>query len=158
MSNPIQLLTMKGLTMHTQTNNQNPRTILAALWVFLLMNIIFRDIHQFLSPGYIDWVIAGEMFGQQITDELLLYGGFAVEVMIVMVILPHLLPSRALWITNTIAALFTTALVLFTPPIDPDDVFFLIIVLATLIAILWFGWTRFAAPKVSGQAAITSPS
>ncbi len=131
--------------MKHQTLPQDPRTLLSALWVFLLMNIVFRDIHQFLSPGYMDWVIAGEMFGQEITDELLLFGGFAVEVMIVMVLLPHVLPRRALRIVNVIAAAFTTALVLFTPPIDPDDVFFLIIVLATLLAILWVGWTRFAA-------------
>lgn len=123
---------------------QNPRTLLSALWVFLLMNIIFRDIHQFLSPGYMEWVIAGEMFGRQITDTLLLFGGIAVEVMIVMVLLPHLLSRRALRIANTLAAGFTAALVLFAPPIDPDDIFFLAVVLATLLAILWFGWTRFA--------------
>ena len=137
---------------------QNPRTLLSALWVFLLMNIIFRDIHQFLSPGYMDWVLAGEMFGQQITDELLLYGGVAVEVMIAMVLLPHILPRRALRIVNTFAVLFTTALVLFTPPIDPDDVFFLIIGLTTLAAILWAGGTRRAAPEAARQAPNTRPA
>ena len=144
--------------MRNESLPQEPRTLLSALWVFLLMNIIFRDIHQFLSPGYMDWVLAGEMFGQQITDELLLYGGFAVEVMIAMVLLPHVLPRRALRIVNTFAVLFTTALVLFTPPIDPDDVFFLIIGLTTLAAILWFGWTRFAAPEAPRHAASTRPA
>ena len=143
--------------MRNESLPQEPRTLLSALWVFLLMNIIFRDIHQFLSPGYMDWVLAGEMFGQQITDELLLYGGFAVEVMIAMVLLPHILPRRALRIVNTFAVLFTTALVLFTPPIDPDDVFFLIIGLTTLVAVLWFGWTRFA-PEASAHTAITRPA
>ncbi|MEM8572858.1 MAG: DUF6326 family protein [Pseudomonadota bacterium] len=137
---------------------QNPRTLLSAFWVFLLMNVIFRDIHQFLSPGYMDWVLAGEMFGQQITDELLLYGGFAVEVMILMVLLPHVLSRRALRVVNTFAVLFTAALVLFTPPIDPDDVFFLIIGLATLLAILWFGWSRFAPLVASMQAPIRYPA
>ncbi len=130
--------------MQDQSFPRDPRTVLSVLWVFLLMNIIIRDIHQFLSPGYMNWVIAGEMFGRPITDALLLYGGFAVEVMIAMVLLPHVLPRRALRIVNMFAALFTTALVLFTPPIDPDDVFFLVIVLMTLLAILWFGWTKFA--------------
>ena len=139
--------------MQSRTPPQDPRTLLSALWVFFLMNIIFRDIHQFLSPGYMDWVIAGEMFGRQITDELLLYGGFAVEVMIIMVIVPHILPRRAVRIVNTVAAVFTVALVLFTPPIDPDDVFFLVVGLATLAAILWFGWTKFS-PSIEE----TSPS
>ena len=137
--------------MKEQYLRQDPRTVLSALWVFLLMNIIFRDIHQFLSPGYMDWIMAGEMFGQQITDELLLYGGIAVEVMIAMVLVPHILPRKALRILNTLAVLFTTALVLYTPPIDPDDVFFLVIVLATLLATLWFGWTKFALSALPAQ-------
>jgi hypothetical protein len=135
---------------------QDPRTLLSVLWVFLLMNIIFRDIHQFLSPGYMDWVIAGEMFGRQITDEILLFGGFAVEVLIAMVLLPHLLSRRALRIANTGVALLSAALIFLAPPIDPDDVFFLIVILATLLAILWFGWTRFAVPPAPTQAPLSN--
>ena len=136
--------------MQNHSSRPDPRVLLSALWVFFLMNIIFRDIHQFLSPGYMDWVIAGEMFGQKITNELLLYGGIAVEVMIAMVLLPHLLPRRALRIVNTGAVLFTSGLVLYTPPIDPDDVFFLVIGLASLLAILWIGWVRFAPMATDG--------
>lgn len=144
--------------MHPADRPQDPRTVLSMLWVFFLMNIIFRDIHQFLSPGYMDWVIAGEMFGRQITDELLLFGGFAVEVMILMVLLPHLVSRRVLRIVNTCAVLFTAALVLFTTPIDPDDVFFLIVGLVTLLAILWFGWTFFAAVAPRAQIHTSHPA
>ena len=142
--------------MQNQHLPQDPRTLLSALWVFFLMNIIFRDIHQFLSPGYMDWVMAGEMFGREITDELLLYGGFAVEVMILMVIVPHILPRRAVRIANTVAVVFTAALVLFTPPIDPDDVFFLAVGLATLAATLWFGWTKFAPSDIPNRDSVSS--
>ena len=130
--------------MTDQTLARDPRVLLSTLWVFFLMNIIFRDIHQFLSPGYIGWVIEGELFGQKITDALLLYGGMAVEVMILMVIMPLVLPRRALRIVNTIAAAFTCGLIVYAPPIDPDDWFFLVICLATLAIITWVGWTRFS--------------
>lgn len=130
--------------MTTSTITSDPRALLSTLWIFFLMNIIFRDIHQLLSPGYIDWVIAGEMFGQKITDQLLLFGGIAVEVMIVMVLLPLVLPRRCLRVINSVAVVFTLALILFTPPIDPDDWFFLMICLFTLLAISWVGWTRLA--------------
>ncbi|MEM6325287.1 MAG: DUF6326 family protein [Pseudomonadota bacterium] len=142
--------------MHTHSKPQDPRTLLSMLWIFLLMNIVFRDIHQFLAPGYMDGVLAGEVFGQQITDELLLFGGFAVEAMIAMVLLPLVLPRRALRLVNSVAAVFTTGLVLYTPPTDPDDVFFLVIVLATLLAILWFGWTRFAASAGLNHRAVSN--
>jgi len=129
------------------------RTLLSTLWLFFLLNIIFRDIHQFLSPGYMDWVIAGEMFGQKITDELLLFGGIAVEVMILMVLLPHVLSRRVLRVVNTIAAIFTCCLILYTPPIDPDDWFFLVICLVTLAAITCIGWRRLA-PETGRQDSI----
>ena len=134
-------------------SERDTRLLLAALWLFFLMNIIFRDIHQFLSPGYMDWVLAGEMFGMKVTDEVLLWGGIAVEVMILMVLLPWVLPRRALRIVNLIAALFTAALVVFTPPIDPDDVFFLSVCLPTLLAIVWIGWRRLAPMNAELQVA-----
>lgn len=139
--------------MTDQSALRDTRIKLSALWLFFLMNIIFRDIHQFLSPGYMDWVIAGEMFGQKITNELMLFGGIAVEVMLLMVLLPQFLPRRALRIVNTIAAIFTCALILFTPPIDPDDVFFLVICLGTLAALTWFGWTGLSPTTVATRSA-----
>ncbi len=134
------------------------RALLSTLWLFLLLNIIFRDIHQFLSPGYMDWVIAGEMFGRKVTDELLLFGGIAVEVMILMVLLPRILAARTLRIVNTAAAVFACALILFAPPIDPDDVFFLAICLVTLVAIVWVGWTRFSPADLPRRAAPSAVS
>ena len=124
------------------------RLKLSALWLFILLNIVFRDLHQTLSPGYIDWVIEGEMFGMIITDELLLFGGVAVEVMLIMVIAPHFLPRRLLRITNLVVVIFSAMLLLFTPPIDPDDVFFLIVCLSTLAAAAWHGW-RWLEPENS---------
>ena len=29
------------------------RPLLSSLWAFILFNMIFRDLHQFLAPGYI---------------------------------------------------------------------------------------------------------
>ena len=137
--------------MTEQASLREARTFLSTLWLFFLMNIIFRDIHQFLSPGYMDWVISGEMFGRKITDELLLFGGIAVEVMILMVLLPFILTGRMLRIVNSFAVIFTSALVLFTPPIDPDDWFFLLICLSTLAAIAWIGWFRLSPFSVEHE-------
>lgn len=142
--------------MNSESRSQDLRTILSVLWTFLLMNILFRDIHQFLAPGYLEVVIAGEVFGQEITDALLLVGGFAVEVIILMVLLPHVLSRRALRMVNPLAVVFTTGLVLYTPPTDPDDIFFLIVVLATLLVIVWFGWTRFVAPDRQSHKSVST--
>ena len=65
--------------MIVQSKLTEARALLSTLYLFFILNIVFRDIHQFLSPGYMDWVIAGEMFGMKITDGLMLFGAFAVE-------------------------------------------------------------------------------
>lgn len=130
---------------------RDPRILLSALWVSLI-NIIFRDIHQFLSPGYLDWVIAGELFGLEVTDELLLFGGIAVEVMILMVLMPHVLPHAMIRPVNTIASIFSLAVILSSPPIDPDDIFFLAICIATLVGATWVGWHHFGARRIRADA------
>ncbi len=135
------------MTHHTP--RQNPRTLLSALWVFFLMNIIFHDIHRFFVPGFMDELLTGEMGGRAVTDAILLMGGVAFEAMILMVT-PHVLARRALRIANSLAVAFAVVLAPSTPPSDPDDLFFLIIRLATLAAAAWFGWTRFAPAAREG--------
>ena len=61
---------------HTRTP-PDPRWLPSTLCMLLPVDIVFRDIHRFLSPGTMDRSIAGGMFGRAITDELLLHGGFA---------------------------------------------------------------------------------
>lgn len=37
-----------------RTPAEPPRALIASLWSVVLFNIIFRDIHQLLAPGFID--------------------------------------------------------------------------------------------------------
>lgn len=53
---------------------------LSTLWMFYLFNTIFRDIHEFIEPGFIEQVMTGTFNGIQITENLLLFGGFVAEV------------------------------------------------------------------------------
>ena len=68
------------LTMETKAK-------LSTLWIFYLLNTIFRDIHEFIEPGLIEKVMTGTFNGTQITENLLLLGGFMAEVPIAMVLL-----------------------------------------------------------------------
>ena len=67
---------------------------LAALWLFILLNIIFRDLHQFVMPGFLETVMTGHFNGMEITPELMLIGGIVVSVPISMVPLSLLLKRR----------------------------------------------------------------
>jgi hypothetical protein len=57
----------------------DPHTLLSALWLFILLNIIFRDIHQFVLASHLEMLLTGYYNGIEITEELMLLGGFLVQ-------------------------------------------------------------------------------
>lgn len=117
------------------------RTKLSTLWLFILLNIIFRDIHQFTVASHLEMLLTGYYNGIEITEEILLLGGFLVEVPIAMVLFSLLLNRRIGRPVTIAAAILTTGTLLSTAPTDLDDTFHLIIELAAILTILWTAWT-----------------
>ena len=116
-------------------NKIKPQTLLSTLWIFVLLNIIFRDLHQMIKVGYMEEILNGTVNGITITDELMLLGGFLAEVPILMVPLSRILGNRANKWANIIAGLITIAVfVTGIPTLDIDDAFHMII---EVVAILW---------------------
>lgn len=116
-------------------NKIKPQTMLSTLWIFVLLNIIFRDLHQFVKSGFIEEVMTGAVNGIEITDELMLLGGFLAEIPILMVLLSRILSKNANKWANIIAgiitlAVFATGIV----SLDIDDAFHMAI---ETVAILW---------------------
>jgi len=115
-------------------------TKLSALWLFILLNIIFRDFHQLGMKWYLEMLLSGYHNGVEITEELMLIGGFLAEVPIVMVLFSQLLTRRIGRPATFVAALITTATLVSSAPTDLDDVFHLVIELAAMVTILWTAW------------------
>ena len=113
---------------------------LSTLWIFVLLNVIFRDIHEFISPGYLEEVMTGTVNGIQITEELLLLGAIIVEIPIAMVLLSRILKYSVNRWANMIAGVFTILVVLSNVPTDFDDIFFEIIEVVSLLLIVWYAW------------------
>ena len=121
------------LTMETKAK-------LSTLWMFYLFNTIFRDIHEFIEPGFIEKAMTGTFNGIQITEQLLLFGGFVAEVPIAMVLLSRLLPYGANRWANIIAAVITLAFEINNGTTDLDDTFHMVIEIAALSFIVWSAW------------------
>ncbi|MEO1209349.1 MAG: DUF6326 family protein [Cyanobacteria bacterium J06638_20] len=113
---------------------------LSTLWMFYLFNTIFRDIHEFIEPGFIEKAMTGTFNGTQITEQLLLFGGFVVEVPIAMVLFSRLLPYGANRWANIIAAAITFAFEINNGTTDLDDTFHMVIEMAALCFIIWSAW------------------
>lgn len=118
-----------------------PQTLLSTLWIFVLFNMVFRDLHQFGKMSFIQEIMSGEVNGIKITDELMLIGGFLVEIPILMVLLSRILVDKANKWANILASIITMlVLVSALPSADLDDIFFLIIEVIAFLLIIRIAW------------------
>ena len=113
---------------------------LSTLWIFFLFNLIFRDIHEFVEPGFIQEIMTGTSNGNPITEHMLLLGGVMIEVPIAMVLLSRLLPYGVNRWANIIVAVLYGALIMFFGTTDLDDTFHLVMELAALSSVVWSAW------------------
>lgn len=113
------------------------KTRLSTLWIFTLLNVIFRDIHEFVRPGFLEEL----MTGVQVTDEFMLVSGIMLEIPIVMVILSRVLAYRVNRWANIIVAVCAIGLILInnTAP-DLDNIFFAAVEIVSLVLIVWYAW------------------
>lgn len=113
---------------------------LSAFWLFILLNIIFRDIHQFTMKSHLEMLLTGTYNGTEVTEELMLLGGFLIEIPIAMFLFSLLLKRRSNRVLNLVAAVLTIGVLLAEPPSDMDDTFFKVIEFITVGAIIWNAW------------------
>ena len=124
---------------------------LSALWLFVLLNIIFRDLHQFVMPGFLSTIMTGRFNGMEITPELMLIGGVVVSVPISMVPVSLLLERRFTRPLTFAAAIVTTVTMVPPAPIDLDDAYHLILQLIGIAAIVAIAW-RWKLTTTTGGA------
>jgi hypothetical protein len=124
-------------------------TLLSALWLFILLNIIFRDIHQFLKQSFVESILTGYVDGMQMTDELMLLGGVLALIPISMVLFSLVLKRSIVRPLTGVAALVTGGTLLSATPSDPDDILHLVVEIIAIIAIVWIAWAWRSDQSVS---------
>ena len=123
-----------------------------ALWTFVFLNMIFRDLHELGRPGLLQEMMTGVVNGVQITDGLMLIGGIMIEVPLLMLPLSQLLPFKANRLANMwIGALMIPLMIFVYNPPDLDDIFFLVFEIAALLLIIWYAWRWSSASQPLGK-------
>ncbi len=112
------------------------RAVLSSLWVFVLINMLFRDVHEFFRSGAIE-----EFMSTSVTDATLLSAGVALTSFTSMIVLSRVLPYRATRWANLAVAVVALGGLSANAPRDPDDVWFLAVEVVGLLAIMWLSWT-----------------
>ena len=57
------------LDLRTELTNMRRASSLSALWVFVLLSMLFRDIHELANPEFVE-----QMLNQTVPESLLLVG------------------------------------------------------------------------------------
>ncbi len=122
---------------------------LSTLWIFILFNMILRDLHQFANKEFVQQLLI-----QDIEEELVLLFGVIIEIPILMVVLSRVFRPKANKWANVIAAvIFLAGLLSTLSSADMDDIFFMIMESAAILIIILIAWklpSEEQSPKQSG--------
>ena len=116
------------------------KVLLSTLWIFVLLNIIFRDIHELFRPGLLAEMMTGTVNGIQMTEGLLLVAGISIEISIAMVLLSRVLNYRVNRWANIIAGAIAIEFIIASGAGDLDDMFFATIEVVALLFVIWTAW------------------
>jgi len=131
---------------------QQKRLKLFALWLFVLLNIIFRDIHQMTLKSHLEMLLTGYYNGMEITDTIMLFGAFVVNIPIGMLLVSLLTKQKTSRTLNMIAAVLMPLILLTSPPTDMDDFFHLTVELIAIVAIFMISkkWKEPVSKTIGG--------
>ena len=121
--------------------NTRTQTLLSTLWIFVILNMFARDIHELGRPGMLEQVMSGVVDGVIITEGLMLLGGLMFEIFLIMVVLSQVLKYKINRCVNMIVGLIAIAIVVMTnlSP-DLDNIFFMIVEIIALVTIIGIAW------------------
>ncbi len=112
---------------------------LSALWVVVMINMIFADILTLYIPEFIQEIVAGTT-PVKITQELMLVMAILIEIPIVMIFLSRILQYKANRRANIIAAAITIVFVVAGGSPILHYIFFAAIEVVCLSLIIWYAW------------------
>ena len=122
-------------------NDLDKRAKLSSLWIFVFLNMIFRDLHELGRAGFLEEIMTGVVNGVQITDGLMLIGGIMIAIPLLMIPLIQFLSFKANRLANLVMGVLQIVSVIGVNRAPAlDDIFFAVIELLALLLILRLAW------------------
>jgi hypothetical protein len=129
------------MTINQNINLLAMKTKLSTLWIVVLFNMLFRDIHEFARTGFLEEMLAMTSNGAQIPEGFLLAAAIVLEIPIIMIFLTQALNVKVNRWANLIAAVFMiVAIVSNNLAPDLDDLFYVVFECAALLLVIWYAW------------------
>ena len=99
------------MTKNPNINLLEMKTKLSTLWIVVLFNMLFRDIHEFARTGFLEEMLAMTSNGAQISEGLLLAAAIFLQIPIGMIFLTQVLNVKVNRWANLIAAIITIVMI-----------------------------------------------
>ena len=96
--------------------------LLSSLWIFVFLNMLIRDVHEMIRPGFVQEVMTGAINGTPITPELLFGAALVLQIPLAMIALSPLLSLRKMRWANGVASVIFGLLVIISDRNDMDDI------------------------------------
>ncbi len=127
----------------------DPQSLLSTLWIFILLNMIFRDLHEFLKEGFIE-----ELISLKVSEEEMLFYGFILELPILMVLLSKILSDKVnKWANISVAGIIMLGMLSNLHAADMDDFFFTIANSVGFLVIISIAWKLPSKNRIIKQRA-----
>ncbi|HET8809399.1 MAG TPA: DUF6326 family protein [Flavobacteriaceae bacterium] len=120
------------------------RTVLSTLWIFVTLNYLYCDVLSLMSAELLNTLLTGEVGGIKMDETTLLAAGIIMEVPIAIVLFSRILKYKANRLTNSIAGLVMTIIMIGSLLMEAPSyhyLFFAIIEITTTLFIIWYAWT-----------------
>jgi hypothetical protein len=116
--------------------NNDRKTVVSTLWIFVLINMIYADIIGMLRPGYLEIL---DRYSKELDKSTVLIFSVLMEVPIAMIILARFLPWKYCRIAHMVSIPISTMYVVFGGLTDPpySYIFFASVEILTMMAIGW---------------------
>ena len=112
------------------------KSLLSTLWVFILINMLVRDLHQMLNKAAFE-----EMFFLDLPEEQVLLFGIVLEIPILMIVLSGILPGKVnRWLSILAAIIMIAGFVTTLAQADLDDLFFAAVNSIALVFVVIISW------------------
>jgi hypothetical protein len=118
---------------------------ISALWIVVLINMLFADILNFITPGTLQGIMTGYADSLRITPGILLAFAVLLEIPIAMVFLSLVLKYRINRVTNIVACVVTTAFTIGGGTANLHYAFFATAEVVCMLLIIWYAWRWRAA-------------
>ena len=115
-------------------------TKLSLLWLFAILNMLFRDVHELTMSSTIEEILTGHLNGVAMSEGLLVVGAFIVELLLLGFLFSSFARPRIARRINLILAPIAILGTIAARPSDPDDFIFAAIEIVTFCVIWWLAW------------------